>query len=58
MFNDRSVIWFRDQKMTPAEHVRFSRRFGEVEVPTNRMYSLDEQPEIYVVSNIVKTGAT
>jgi taurine dioxygenase len=54
VFLERSVIWFRGQKLTPEQHVRFSRRFGEVEVPVNRQYSLPAQPEIYIVSNIVK----
>ena len=56
VFHERSVIWFRDQKLTPEQHVRFSRHFGEVEVPTNRQYSLASCPEIYVVSNIVENG--
>jgi taurine dioxygenase len=56
VFHERSVIWFRDQKLTPDQHVSFSRHFGIVEVPTNRQYSLAERPEIYVVSNIVENG--
>ena len=46
VFHERSVIWFRDQKLTPEQHVRFSRHFGEVEVPTNRQYSLASCPEV------------
>ena len=56
VFHDRSVVWFRDQKLTPEQHVRFSRHFGPVEVPTNRQYSLASCPEIYVVSNVVENG--
>ena len=56
VFHERSVIWFRNQKLTPEQHVRFSRHFGEVEVPTNRQYSLADCPEVYVVSNIVENG--
>jgi taurine dioxygenase len=56
VFHDRSVICFRDQKLTPEQHVRFSRHFGTVEVPTNRQYSLASCPEIYVVSNVVENG--
>jgi taurine dioxygenase len=29
--NDHGVIFFRDQKLTPAQHLAFSERFGEVE---------------------------
>jgi taurine dioxygenase len=56
VFHDRAVICFRDQKLTPEQHVRFSRHFGSVEVPTNKQYSLASYPEIYVVSNIVENG--
>jgi len=56
VFHERSVIVFRNQRLTTAQHVAFSRHFGEVEVPTNRQYSLAAQPEIYVVSNIVENG--
>ena len=56
VFHDRAVICFRDQKLTPEQHVRFSRHFGSVEVPTNRQYSLAAYPEVYVVSNIVDNG--
>lgn len=56
VFHERSVIFFRDQQLTPQQHIRFSRHFGEVEIPTNRQYSLPAQPEIYVVSNVVENG--
>lgn len=54
IFHERSVIWFRDQKLTPEQHVRFSQHFGTVEVPTNKQYALAGHPEVYVVSNIVE----
>jgi taurine dioxygenase len=56
VFHERSVIWFRNQKLTPAQHVSFSRRFGEVELLVNRQYCLPSQPEVYVVSNVVENG--
>jgi taurine dioxygenase len=52
----RGMLLFRGQRLTPAAHVAFSRRFGAVEVPTNRQYALDGMPEVYVVSNIVEGG--
>jgi len=30
---DHGVIFFRDQPLSPEEHLRFARRFGEVKVP-------------------------
>src|SRR5215469_17016620 len=30
--HDYKVIFFRDQPMTPAQHVAFARRFGELEI--------------------------
>ena len=56
VFHERSVIWFRGQTLTPEQHIRFSRHFGTVEVPTNSQYALAGHPEIYVVSNIVENG--
>lgn len=56
LYNERAVLVFRNQKLTPEAHVRFSQRFGEVEIPTNRQYSLASRPEVYVVSNIVENG--
>ncbi|MCA3070279.1 MAG: TauD/TfdA family dioxygenase [Rhodocyclaceae bacterium] len=55
-YDDRGMLLFRNQRLTPAAHVAFSRRFGAVEVPTNRQYALDGMPEVYVVSNIVEGG--
>jgi len=56
VFHERSVICFRGQRLTPEQHIRFSRHFGTVEVPTNRQYALSGHPEVYVVSNIVENG--
>jgi taurine dioxygenase len=42
---NHSVIFFRDQKLTPAEQVRFARRFGDIHFhPYVR--GLPEQPEV------------
>lgn len=30
---DHGVIFFRDQPLSPEQHLRFARRFGEVEIP-------------------------
>ena len=47
-FADHSIIVLRDQNITPDDHLRFARRFGEVNV--NRFFSaLPSHPEIAVV---------
>jgi taurine dioxygenase len=50
------VLVLRDQHPTPAELVQFSRRFGELEYHVLDQYWLPEQPEVYVISNIVENG--
>ena len=32
LWHEYEVVFFRDQKLTPAQHVAFSRRFGELEL--------------------------
>ncbi len=53
---EHGVLVMRDQHLTPAELVAFSRRFGEIEYHVLDQYWLPEQPEIYVISNIVENG--
>ncbi|MGQ0751176.1 MAG: TauD/TfdA dioxygenase family protein [Betaproteobacteria bacterium] len=55
-FNQRSVVLFRNQRITHARHVRFSRRFGDLEIHVLREYVRPEHPEIYVLSNIIENG--
>jgi taurine dioxygenase len=55
-FNERSVVLFRGQRITDEEHVRFSRRFGELEIHVLREFVKPAHPEIYVLSNIVENG--
>ena len=50
------VLVLRDQHLTPAELVAFSKRFGELEYHVLDQYWLAAQPEIYVISNIVENG--
>lgn len=52
---DSTVLLFpRQTDMTPEQHVAFSRRFGELEHHHLARYTLPEQPEIFVISNIKK----
>src|SRR5689334_10719381 len=53
---ERSIIVFHDQRLTPAQQVAFSRRFGELEIHVLKQYLLPETPEILVISNIVENG--
>lgn len=55
-YNARSVILFRNQKITDAQHVRFSRRLGELEIHVLREFVKPAHPELYVLSNIMENG--
>jgi taurine dioxygenase len=55
-YNEHSVLVFRDQKLTPEQQIRFSRRFGDLEVHVMEQYLLPGYPEIFRVSNIVENG--
>ena len=56
---DHQVLLFRDQRLTDADLIAFSRCFGDLdEAPvqeTGRRF-VDGHPEIYVVSNVVEDG--
>jgi taurine dioxygenase len=55
-FNERSVVLFRNQRITDEQHVRFSRRFGELEIHVLKEFVKPAHPELYVLSNIVENG--
>jgi len=54
--SEHAVIFLRDQRITPAQQVDFSRRFGEIEINAFSKYALKENPAVLVVSNIKENG--
>src|SRR4051812_30622568 len=56
---DHSVVLLRDQQLTDADLIAFSRRFGSLDqapIQENGRRFVDGYPEIYVVSNVVENG--
>ena len=53
---DTQLLVFRDQNLTPAELAAFIRLFGEPQYHVLKQFLLPQQPEIYVISNIVEDG--
>ncbi|MSP67873.1 MAG: TauD/TfdA family dioxygenase [Alphaproteobacteria bacterium] len=50
------LVLLRDQKITPGQHIAFSRRFGELEIHVLNQYLLPGHPEVLVLSNRVENG--
>jgi len=48
---DRNVVVVRDQKISPADHIAFSRRFGTLEHHVLQQFLLPGHPEILQLSN-------
>ncbi|MGH8617268.1 MAG: TauD/TfdA dioxygenase family protein [Burkholderiales bacterium] len=56
VLNDKSVIFFRDQKLGAERQVEFSARFGRLDVNLLSQYLLPGHPEVLIVSNIIEGG--
>lgn len=52
-FFEHQVVVFRDQRLTPAQQVAFTRRFGGLEHHVRKEHCLEGYPEILVVSNVL-----
>ncbi|AMM17774.1 taurine dioxygenase [Burkholderia sp. PAMC 28687] len=53
---DHHVIVFRDQRITPEQHIAFSRRFGPLQTHVLHQFQLSGHPEILIVSNVMENG--
>lgn len=53
---DYHVVVFRDQQITPAQQITFSRRFGPLQIHVLHQFQLPGHPEVLVVSNVVENG--
>jgi taurine dioxygenase len=53
---DHHVVVFRDQRISPDEHVAFSRRFGPLQIHVLHQFQLKGHPEVLIVSNILENG--
>jgi len=51
-FYDNEVVVFRNQTLTPEQHIAFTRRFGTLEQHVRKEHRLDGYPEILIVSNV------
>jgi taurine dioxygenase len=53
---DHALLIFREQEITPQQHIAFSRNFGELEEHVQTRFLLKNHPEIFVVSNVMADG--
>lgn len=49
-----TVLVFRNQKLTPEQHIAFGGKFGPLEIHVLKKYLLANHPEILLISNILK----
>jgi taurine dioxygenase len=50
------VLALPNQELDPSEYKEFGSKFGKVEYAVRDSYRLPEQPEVYVISNVVENG--
>ena len=50
------MLVFRDQQLTPQQHIDYSRRFGELQIHVLRQFLLTGHPEVFIIANIIENG--
>src|SRR5262245_20468072 len=55
-FERHLVLLFRGQRLTPEQHISFSRNFGELQVHVLDQYHATAHPEILVLANVGPDG--
>lgn len=55
-WHEHEVVFFRDQTLTPEQHVKFSQRFGALELHVRKDCCRPGFHELFVVSNIIVDG--
>ncbi len=53
---EHHVLVFRDQRITPEQHIAFSRRFGPLQIHVLHQFQLAGYPGVLVVSNVIENG--
>ncbi|HSH89796.1 MAG TPA: TauD/TfdA family dioxygenase [Ramlibacter sp.] len=53
VFNDRSVLLFRNQRLTEQQHIDLSRRFGTLQDHVLKPFLLPDHPQILRITNIL-----
>ena len=55
-YAEYGVIFFRDQHLSPEQHLAFTQRFGALDPSPHTPYALDGYPDILMITNIQKNG--
>ncbi len=55
---ESGLLLFRDQSLAEADLVGFSRFFGELEIHVRREYLSPDNPEVLIVSNVLRPDGT
>jgi len=54
--DSEGALVLREQRITPEQHIAFSRRFGPLAIHVLRQFLLPDHPEILLVSNVIENG--